>query len=82
MANTDQVLLQTLVSAQSARLQGSTADVFVLYFGSTCPTPCMVSALDKIGAQIRVVEPPLTAADMKNEQYASIVNKLNKWWIL
>jgi hypothetical protein len=80
MANTDQVLIHTLVSAQSSRLQGTTADIFVLWFGSDCPNPCMVSALDKIGAQIRVVEPPLTAADMTNKVYASIINRLNKWW--
>jgi hypothetical protein len=80
MANTDQVLLHTLVSAQSSRLQGTTADIMVLWFGSVCPNPCMVSALDEIGAQIRVVDPPLTAADMTDKEYASIINKLNKWW--
>ncbi|KAL4551901.1 hypothetical protein Ndes2526B_g06151 [Nannochloris sp. 'desiccata'] len=80
MANTDQVLLHTLVSAQSSCLQGTKADIFVLWFGSDCPNPCMVSALDKIGAQIRVVDPPLSAADMTNKIYASIISKLNKWW--
>lgn len=80
MANTDQVLLHTLVSATSARLQGSTADIFVLWFGPACPDPCMVSSLDEIGAQIRVVDPPLTASDMANKEYASVINKLNKWW--
>jgi alpha-N-acetylglucosamine transferase len=81
MANTDQILLQTLVSIQSSRLQGTKADSLVLWFAqNACPSPCLVSALDKIGAQLRLVDPPLSAADMKNKQYASIINRLNKWW--
>ena len=63
MANTDQVLLQMAVSAQSARLQGTKADILVLWFGKACANPCLVSALDKIGAQMRIVDPPLSAAD-------------------
>ena len=80
MANTDQILLHTLVSAKSARLQGSKADILVLWFGPTCPDTCMVSSLDEIGAQIRVVDPPLAASDMVNKEYASVITKLNKWW--
>lgn len=82
MANSEQVLLHSLVSAQSSRLQGSKADIVILWFGTTCPNPCIVKSLDALGAQIRIVDPPLTAADINinNEKYASIITKLEKWW--
>ena len=80
MANSDRVLIHTLVSAKSARLHGSTADVIILWFSDTCPQECMLQTAKDIGVQFIKVVPPLTAADMKNEKYSSIITKLEKWW--
>lgn len=80
MANSDRVLMHTLVSAKSARLHGSKADIAILWFGNECPQECMLDAADSIGAQFLMVDPPLSSADMKNKVYASIITKLGKWW--
>ena len=80
MASNNTVLLQTLVSAKSAKLQGTKADLVILWFGPNCPADCMVNAADKIGVQIRIVDPPVQDSDVQNRLYASVITKINKWW--
>lgn len=80
MSNTDKTLLQSLVSAKSARLAGSTADVVVLWFGDSVPSDCLKASAAELGVHLRKVIPPLGPTDTANRLWASVVTKLDKWW--
>jgi alpha-N-acetylglucosamine transferase len=80
MANSDRTLLHVLVSAKSARIAGSMADVVVLWFDPEPPSKCMSEALASVNGKVRMVNPPILAKDVTNKTFVKIIDKLHKWW--
>lgn len=80
MSNSENTLLHVLVSSKSARLQGSAADIVVLWFGEALPSKCMQDALKGVGAKLHAVEQPIDRDKVENPQFVDVIDKQNKWW--